>query len=345
MNPKISIIVPVYKVEAYLRSCIDSVLVQTFTDFELILVNDGSPDNCGVICDEYAQKDARVRVIHKENGGVSSARNRGIETARGEYIGFIDSDDDIEPNMYKCLFEYASKYEADMIVCPFKVIDVVNDHLSISAIWDQTHCVIDHTIIENQIIPSILKRNYYSLLCCYNKLYKRSCFANKENRFSTHMSFGEDARLNIHLLTQIRTLVFVDQPLYNYYIRNTDSLSQQFRENMYDYILDNRNFGLYLCHKYNLTEYVNPILQEYMLITINYMQSVVHSPLSMKSKYDNLSYIMNNKEFQQHILACECPSMYYKFLKRICVKKNEKLFVQFEQTKTKVQYYLEKVRA
>ncbi|KAF3371822.1 glycosyl transferase family 2, partial [Enterococcus faecium] len=90
---EISIIVPVYKVEKYLRKCVDSILAQTFTDFEVILVDDGSPDNSGKICDEYAEKDNRVRVIHKENGGLSSARNAGIDVARGKYLGFVDSDD------------------------------------------------------------------------------------------------------------------------------------------------------------------------------------------------------------------------------------------------------------
>ena len=89
----VSIIVPIYKVESYLPKCIDSILVQTYTDFELILVDDGSPDNCGIICDAYAEKDKRVRVIHQKNAGVSAARNAGIEAAKGEYISFIDGDD------------------------------------------------------------------------------------------------------------------------------------------------------------------------------------------------------------------------------------------------------------
>ena len=91
--PELSIIVPVYKVEPYLPKCIDSILAQTFSDFELILIDDGSPDRCGEICDEYAARDDRVVVIHRENRGVSAARNAGLDAARGEYIGFVDSDD------------------------------------------------------------------------------------------------------------------------------------------------------------------------------------------------------------------------------------------------------------
>lgn len=104
MNPKISIIVPVYKVEQYIRECLDSIIASTFSDFELLLVDDGSPDQCGAICDEYAQKDLRINVFHKTNGGVSSARNLGLDNAKGEWVTFIDSDDLISPTFLEGLY-------------------------------------------------------------------------------------------------------------------------------------------------------------------------------------------------------------------------------------------------
>ena len=116
MSPKISIIVPVYKVEPYIHKCIDSILNQTFKEFELILVDDGSPDNCGNICDEYAKKDNRVRVIHKENGGISSARNIGLDVSNGEYIGFVDSDDYIKLDMYERLYNSCKVNNADISI-------------------------------------------------------------------------------------------------------------------------------------------------------------------------------------------------------------------------------------
>lgn len=106
-NPKISVIVPVYNVEKYLRRCIDSILAQTFTDFELLLIDDGSKDSSGEICDEYARNDERVRVFHKENGGVSSARNLGLDNAKGEWVSFVDADDIIYSNNLDILFEVA----------------------------------------------------------------------------------------------------------------------------------------------------------------------------------------------------------------------------------------------
>lgn len=114
---KISVIVPVYKVEPYLRKCLDSVVNQTYQNLEIILVDDGSPDRCGAICEEYAVRDKRIRVIHKENGGVSSARNAGLSAVTGEWIGWVDSDDWIEADMYECLLKKAEEQEADIAVC------------------------------------------------------------------------------------------------------------------------------------------------------------------------------------------------------------------------------------
>lgn len=116
-NPEISVIVPIYKVEKYLPHCIDSIMNQTFTDLEIILVDDGSPDNCGKICDEYAAKDSRIRVIHKENGGLSDARNAGISIAKGKYVGFVDSDDFIESQMYEVLYNMIIRDCSDIAIC------------------------------------------------------------------------------------------------------------------------------------------------------------------------------------------------------------------------------------
>ena len=133
--PKLSIIVPVYKVEQYIHKCVDSILNQTFTDFELILVDDGSPDNCGKICDEYAQKDKRVRVIHKENGGLSDARNAGLEEAVGEYVSFIDSDDWVDLDLYSDVLAYACTNQLD-VVC-FDVYEVKGEKIKVQNRYDE----------------------------------------------------------------------------------------------------------------------------------------------------------------------------------------------------------------
>ena len=122
-KPLLSIIVPVYKVENYLQKCIDSILAQTFTDFELILVEDGSPDGCPALCDAAAAKDARIRVLHQKNGGLSAARNAGLDVARGEWIGFVDSDDYIAPEMYETLYKAVQSTGADLALCDYAAVD------------------------------------------------------------------------------------------------------------------------------------------------------------------------------------------------------------------------------
>lgn len=117
MEPLISIIVPIYNVEEYIHKCVDSILAQTHKNLEIILVDDGSPDNCPAICDEYAQQDSRIRVIHKPNGGLSDARNAGLDVAQGDYIGFVDSDDWIAPDMYEYLLNGMIKYDTDISSC------------------------------------------------------------------------------------------------------------------------------------------------------------------------------------------------------------------------------------
>lgn len=116
-NPSVSVIVPIYNVEIYLKRCVDSILSQTLRDIEVILVDDGSPDNCGTICDDYAKKDTRVHVLHKENGGISDARNLGLKYAKGEYVCFIDSDDFIDEDMLNTLYRLVEENEVDMSVC------------------------------------------------------------------------------------------------------------------------------------------------------------------------------------------------------------------------------------
>ena len=119
MTPKVSVIIPIYKAEAYLKKCLDSLLVQTFKDFELLLIDDGSPDKSGEICDYYVKTDSRIRVFHKENGGVSSARQYGIDNAFGEYTIHVDPDDWVEPNMLEELYAKAKTNDADMLICDY----------------------------------------------------------------------------------------------------------------------------------------------------------------------------------------------------------------------------------
>ena len=177
---KISVIVPVYKVEKYIHKCVDSILAQTFSDFELILVDDGSPDNCGKICDEYVTKDSRFRVIHKENGGVSSARNLGISEAKSEYICFLDSDEQKKKNHLEICLKKIS--DADLLIFGFERFNGRTDKrvLENNEINGFTYC--------HDFLYSLKENAITSEFFCFpwNKLYRRSLLV--ENK----ISFKED---------------------------------------------------------------------------------------------------------------------------------------------------------
>lgn len=207
-NPKISVIVPVYNVEQYLPRCIDSILAQTFTDFELLLIDDGSTDNSGKICDEYAKKkDTKIRVWHKENGGVSSARNMGLDFAKGEYIQFIDSDDFIEKNMFEIVYNTCEN--ADIVVTDYYVNT-------------KKQTIYKKQIISSDIITSIFESKVFGAL--WNKFLKRSIIANSDLRFYDELDFCEDICFLCEL--QQRTsrslkVKYINQAFYHYSV--TDS--------------------------------------------------------------------------------------------------------------------------
>lgn len=191
--PKVSIVVPVYKTEKYLQRCVDSILVQTLTDIEIILVDDGSPDNCPSLCDEIASKESRVRVVHKTNGGLSSARNAGIEVATGKYIGFVDSDDTINENMYASLLEIIERENVDFVMSDYnRILDNGESYIKTLDIRAGRYCKED---IKNEIFPNLIMGkniDYGPLLSVCHCLYSLD-FLNKYNlRFDENVRWSED---------------------------------------------------------------------------------------------------------------------------------------------------------
>lgn len=167
--PKLSIVAPVYNVKDYLTRCTNSILIQSFKDFELILVDDGATDGSGEICDQIKKQDSRIKVIHKQNGGLSSARNAGIENANGDYITFVDSDDWIEPQLYEKMFESADKNDADITICRLQMVSEPNNVIKVvgydkEIFFDKIEATKE--ILRDDMIPS------YSC----NKLFKRELF-------------------------------------------------------------------------------------------------------------------------------------------------------------------------
>lgn len=203
--PEISIIVPVYKVERFLQQCIDSILNQTFRDFELILVDDGSPDRCPELCDEAARRDERIRVIHQQNGGLSAARNAGLDAARGEWIGFVDSDDEIDPQMYEKLYHAVKEHGANLAICRIVRIDEE------SRLIEPPYQHPQEVELSRQQAIGMIARSYMHIAC--TKLYHRDIFA--QIRFPVGR-LNEDSFVAPAVLEQVTTAVCLHQPFYRY---------------------------------------------------------------------------------------------------------------------------------
>lgn len=213
-KPLISIIVPVYNVEDYLPECIDSILAQTYKNLEIILVNDGSTDNSGKICDEYAQKDSRIKVIHKENSGVSSTRNMGIEAASGEYIGFVDSDDTVDSDMYTIMYDAAFKTNSDISVCKFIRFSASAHAAPDKHNYEDTFV----TMTNTEAIACVLVSRPFSGSIC-DKLFKAEIIKNA--RLDTRLHVAEDFLFTVTAMAKSKRATFVPIMLYNYRVRKT----------------------------------------------------------------------------------------------------------------------------
>ena len=205
-NPLISVIIPVYKAEQYLPSCLDSVLGQTYQNLEIILVDDGSPDNSGVICDEYAVKDRRVRVIHQKNGGACAAKNAGLNAATGSYIGFVDSDDYIDLNMYRSLFERLQMTDADIVQCRHR--NVSQDGSLIGVTPDVEDGVLD----KEAAIKGLFTGPVQFIAC--DKLYRRDILG--DICFDHRFPICEDMLFNYQLLKKCGRVALMRDAYYTY---------------------------------------------------------------------------------------------------------------------------------
>lgn len=216
-HPLISVIVPVYNAEAYLHRCVDSLLAQTFRDFEILLIDDGSPDKSGEICDQYAQKDARIRVFHKTNGGVSSARQLGIEQAKGKYSIHCDPDDWAEPNMLEALYKKAIATDADMVICDFFVDSTQNTTICKQPIKS------NHS---NVVLIQLLENGLHGSTC--NKLIKHSLYSQYNINFPKGIDYCEDFCVIIQLLLKNLYIEYLPKAFYHYnQFDNAESITRK----------------------------------------------------------------------------------------------------------------------
>ena len=258
MEELVTIVVPVYKVEKYIDRCIKSILNQTYKNLEIILVDDGSPDNCGKICENYAQKDKRIKVVHKENGGLSDARNAGISISNGKYISFIDSDDYIDPEYIELLYKTIKKDKSDMAISSHKVIY-------------ENGTVLEKATKEESILKpkEVLKRILYDDgidLSAWAKLYKIELF--KEIRYPKGRLF-EDAATTYKLVDKCEKISIISRSTYNYIIRGNSITNVNFSEKKMDLIISTEEMCKYVKKKYpDLEEATNRRLMYAYLSTL-----------------------------------------------------------------------------
>ena len=218
-NPSISIIIPIFRVENFLTRCLDSVLAQTYTDFELLLIDDGSPDNSGKICDEYAKKDKRIKVFHKKNEGVSVARNVGLDNARGKYVAFIDSDDWVEVDYLSCLYTTAEDQCADIVACDYLI-----EKGSTTPVYMKQKHVNDRLVVIKMLLTNELKGYLW------NRLFRRNLFSVNQIRFSAGIGMWEDLEVLVALCYNASKIAYLPLGLYHYSIINQQTATYSYDE-------------------------------------------------------------------------------------------------------------------
>ena len=291
-TPFISVIVPIYKVGAYLQECIDSILAQTFTDFELILVDDGSPDNCGAICDQAATRDSRIRVIHQENQGATRARANGVAAARGEFINFVDGDDSLPPHSLATLAEHA-KEDTDIILgkipgrpCPPKGIIPPEEY--------RDACITLKNTFEGPVA----------------KLYRRSLFTDEVFDIPPDIIMGEDDIMNLRLAYRVKGWIYSTYADVYDYRKNPSSTTNTYQT--LETKIKAEKFLLKLIPKEDYDRLLsNGLARRYVSQWFNYSLPHIIIPESAKEHHQYIRGILKYSNIRFHLLAhllCVCSN-------------------------------------
>ncbi|PGT76795.1 glycosyltransferase family 2 protein [Priestia megaterium] len=278
---KISIIIPVYNVEPYLGRCIDSVLNQSHQDIEIILINDGSVDNSGKICDEYAIKDKRIKVTHKPNSGVSAARNDGIRMATGDYISFIDSDDYIEPNMLKSLLSLCIKTHSQIAICAVKTryIDgkVIRESYNLETEVPITN-IVDRPTDFSKICGSACQ--------C---LYSLNLIQSQGGYFEEGVPLGEDRLFNMKIISSAKSIVYTNEPFYNYLHHKTSAV-RSFRADYFDKICKFRIRQLEYMNTLNLNN--EKYSRIFHIMFLDFVVNCINNAFSKNNSKENIKEVI-----------------------------------------------------
>lgn len=265
MKVKISVIVPIYNVEQYLVKCINSILNQTFKDFELILVNDGSTDSSLSICKNYLKKDNRIKIINKKNGGLSEARNYGLDKAIGKYVCFIDSDDFVEQNYLSELYYTIKQSNSDITICEFNTVNEKYQRID-------TVCLNEPQTVKQtsgkDVVKYLYEDNSIANVVAWNKLYKRSLFNNLKYEAGR---FFEDEYMIVPILWEAKSVSFVRKPLYDYLQRPDSIMHTSLTGKKIKDTIDFQKQRIKFFHSVNRVDFEKKAIQNYRYSIIKMM--------------------------------------------------------------------------
>lgn len=294
---KVSIILPVYNVEKYLDRCMDSLLNQTLGDIEIIMVDDGSPDNCPRMCDDYAKKDNRVKVIHKQNAGLGFARNSGLEIATGEYVAFVDSDDYVGVNMYKTLYEKADNCKCDAVFCGFRTEVkpnkwIYSDEVKADTVWNGSEV---RTFMLDMIASAAgVKAERLFQMSVWHSIYRRTFIENHHLRFVSEREVAsEDIPFQVDFLSKAITVAYVKDTFYSYCLNGT-SLTATLKPEKY---IRYKQLRTCLLAKSTDTEYINRVNRLFIGYTRSHLYDIVNS--NWKGKIAMLKDMQKDKVWQE----------------------------------------------
>lgn len=337
-NYKISVVVPVYNVEKYLRRCLDAIVNQTYTNLEIVLVDDGAKDSSGAICDEYAQMDSRIKVIHKENAGAGLARNTALDVITGNYVTFVDADDYMELNMYELMMNQAEKEDADLVICG-AVFKKANDGIR----RVNANPFVGKSVFRNEEVQDVMlnmlemveftsvKSEYPIDMALWKGLFSRKIIEQNKLRLCserTHKS--EDFIFYTDYVPKCKCIAFVDENLY-YHCDNEDSIShnysvkvQMLNEAMYQRLVASIQ-GNKLSEKFILGA-TKVFLEATYIVVLDEMRN--HPERKYREIRDNLKYVCCNKVFEKEASHIKLfKSEWKKYMIMLLMKKKWYFFI------------------
>lgn len=354
MNNKVSIIVPVYNVEMHLHKCIESIINQTYKNLEILLIDDGSKDNSGKICDQFAKKDSRIKVIHKKNGGLPDARNRGLELATGEYVSFIDSDDWIDPQMIEELLQIATKHNVEVVMSTISSESEFTKKIN-KFPWPEDR-IFNEREIKEEFLPHLISsidtsgkliQTITGSVC--KCLYQMKFLKAHNIFFDIKVGSGEDKEFSLRVFTKIMALYTTNSCYYHYNrsVLGGGSTTQRYSPNLYEkvsyrqskYISTLKEAGIYDTHYLGL----NLTWLETILAVIDNM-CYEGNPRNFKKIIENVKYVLEDSNFFELLNYLNEDQLVYLNKRKVNLIKN-RLPMYIGMKKTKIMFKKQLVKS